>query len=93
MTTLLEQDIMHDIERGENLSEVLQRYNDEDKEIAAVEDELCNLFAHVVYADPTKSQQAASLVIEAHMRLYHAASHDEHDEIMDKFASTIASLA
>jgi hypothetical protein len=93
MTTLLEQDIMHDIERGENLSEVLQRYNDEDKEIAAVEDELCNLFAHVVYADPTKSQQAASLVIQAHMRLYHAKSHDEYNEIMEDYCKLIANLA
>lgn len=82
-----------DIERGKNLSEVLQRYHDEGKEIAAVEDELCNLLTHVVHDDPAKSQQAASLVVQAHMRLYHAKSHDEYDEIMEKFASKIANLS
>lgn len=82
-----------DIERGKNLSEVLQRYHDEGKEIAAVEDELCNLLTHVVHDDPTKSQQAASLVVQAHMRLYHAKSHDEYDEIMEKFSDTIANLS
>lgn len=90
---MLEQDIMREVEQGKNLSEVLQRCNDAGKEIAAVEDELCNLLTHVVHNDPAKSQQAALLVVQAHMRLYHAKSHDEYDEIMEEVSDTIANLS
>lgn len=79
---------------AKRLPDALQAYHNQGKEVAAPNNDLCNLLYQVARNEEdrytlTNTWCAASYIIQAHLYLYHAKSKQEQQKIIKDFSESI----